>query len=171
MALSIPFEEYSKANYKMFKKANGMTSLFGVLNQTFKELTPPDLNEIEDERSTVVAQGKISNYTGRKENLHYFERNSMHINKSIVVIDILEYLFSSLENVQCIPMSSFLQYLSKKRSINILVQLLLIENSDLTKVILNFFNKHMKCDFTLSHLLENGIVEALILSLHTKNGK
>jgi hypothetical protein len=171
VALSIPFEEYSKANYKMFKKANGMTGLFGVLNQTFKELAPSDLNEIDDERSTVVAQGKISNYTGIKENLHYFERNSMHINKGIVIIDILEFLFSSLENVQCIPMSSFLHYISKKRSINILVQLLLIENHDLSKVILNFFNKHMKWHFTLSHLLENGIVEALMLSLHTQKWK
>ena len=170
VALSIPYLEHANANYKMFKKANGMTALFGILNQTFKEFEPIDESIIEDEK-TVVTLGKIANYTGIKENLHYFERNSMLINQGIVVINILYYLFGSLENLEVIPLPAFFQYLAKKRSTNVFIQLLFLENQDLNKVLLGFLIKHYTCDFTLFHLFENGAVEGLMLMLHTKNGR
>ena len=54
VALSIPFTEYSNANYKMFRKSNGMSALFGVLNSTFKELEDEkDLNS-SDEESQIL---------------------------------------------------------------------------------------------------------------------
>lgn len=170
VAISIPFPEYAKQNFKMFKKVNGMSALFGVLNSTFKELNNSNDDEIEDERSQVNTS-KISNYTGIKENLFYFERNSDHINKSIVIFNILNYLHGSMEDAQCVPIPSFIQYLNKKRSVNVIVQLMLLENEDLNKVILNFITKRLKCHYSLTNLLENGIVEALLLNLHTKNGK
>ena len=169
-AINIPFPEYAKANFKMFKKANGMSALFGILNTAFKELTPPEVLELSEEVEQLN-QPKMSNFTGIRENLSYFERNSVHINKSIVALNIIDHLYTLVDDANCIPLPSFLQYLSKKRSINILTQLLLIENNDLTKVLLNFFLKHSNCHFTLSNLLENGIVECLMLTLHTKNGR
>lgn len=87
----------------------------------------------------------------------------------------------------------------KKRSINVIIQLLLIENVDLTKVVLNFIlellackstprksktkeiaaaecdnsraSKHFGYTFALHNLVDNGLIEALMLSLHTRNGK
>ena len=143
VAISIPFPEYAKHNFKMFKKANGMSAIFGVLNSTFKELSSTDEDEIEDERSQVNTS-KISNYTGIKENLYYFERNSDHVNKSIVIINILNYLHGSIDDASCVPIPSFLQYLHKKRSVNVIVQLMLLENNDLNKVILSFITRNMK---------------------------
>lgn len=140
-AINIPFPEYAKANFKMFKKANGMSALFGILNTAFKELTPPEALELSEEVEQLN-QPKMSNFTGIRENLNYFERNSVHINKSIVAINIINHLYTLVEDSNCIPLPSFLQYLSKKRSTNVLTQLLLIENNDLTKVLLNFFLKH-----------------------------
>ena len=155
VALSIPFPEYAKANYKAFKKSNGMSALFGILNSSFKELEPDgDLTSSDEEHSEVYAV-KISNFTGIPENLNYFERNSMHICKGIVVINIIEYLMKLHKISNYVPLPSFLQYISKRRSVNALVQLLFIENQDLSKNVLNLFVKHFTCPFTLKNLYDN----------------
>lgn len=107
VALTIPFPDYASHNYKLFKKANGMTALFGILNTTFSELIPKE-SMIEDEQEECKA--KMTNFTGISENLDYFERNTVGINKCIVVINILESLHEHLVDPHTIPMPSFYQY-------------------------------------------------------------
>ena len=165
-ALCIPFEEYAKANYKMFKKANGLSTIFGMLNFTFKELLKRR-ESIENEIS--VANIKMSNFTGLKENLNYFERNSIEINQAIIIINILDRQLEKIDDFNCVPLPSFFQYLFKKRSINWILQLFLIENNDLIKVVTSFIFKHFKWQYSLSLLIENGLIEYLIFGMHTKS--
>jgi hypothetical protein len=113
----------------------------------------------------------MANFTGIKEMLNCFERNSIAVNKSIMVINILEKLHADIEDANIIPMPSFIQYCMKKRSINVLVQLLLLENIDLAKVLLNLIINYYSSQSSLAHLLENGLLEALMLHLHTRNGR
>jgi hypothetical protein len=49
-ALVVPYPEYAATNYKMFKKSNGMSAIFGVLNTTFIELKNRKEEIIEDEQ-------------------------------------------------------------------------------------------------------------------------
>ena len=94
-ALCIPFEEYAKANYKMFKKANGLSTLFGMLNFSFKEIARRRGsidNDIYEENS------RMANFTGIRENLHYFERNSTEVNHAIVIINILDQLLEKIDD-------------------------------------------------------------------------
>ena len=52
------------------------------------------------------------------------------------------------------------------------MQLIMLENVELTKVILNFIYKHYVCHYGLIRsLIENGIVEILMLTMHTRNAK
>ena len=164
-ALNIPFEEYSKANYKMFKKANGLSTIFGFLNFSFKELSKRSGSIDNDFYESC---DKMSNFTGIKENLNYFERNSVEICQAIVIINILDKLLEKIEDFNSVPLPSFFQYLSKKRSLNSILQLFLIENADLTKIVTSFIFKHFKCHYTLVLLTENNLIEFLILGMHTK---
>lgn len=87
-----------------------MSAVFGILNTTFKEIEPEDQYKLNDDNS-MPDKAKISNFTGIKENLAYFERNSVHINKSIVVVNILDIIMSNLDSLTLVPMPSFFQYL------------------------------------------------------------
>lgn len=149
----------------MFKKANGLSTLFGLLNLSFKELAKRRASVDND-----VYEGtyQISNFTGIKENLNYFERNSVEISQAIVIINILDKLLEKVEDFNSVPLPSFFQYLSKKRSINSIMQLFLIENTDLTKIVTSFIFKHFKCHYSLALLVENSLVEFLIFGMHTR---
>ena len=154
----------------MFKKANGMSALFGILNTAFTEFRPKE-DIIEDEK-TDLCSAKMTNFIGIEENLGYFERNSVAINKCIVIMNILDKLHEQIDDPNTIPMPSFYQYCMKKRSINVFMQLIMLENADLIKVILNFIYKHYICNYGLIKcLVENGIIEILMLTIHTRNGK
>ncbi|CAI2367775.1 unnamed protein product [Moneuplotes crassus] len=170
VSLSIPLNEYSRANYKSFKKANGMTAIFGVLNSTFKEFEiEPELNSSEE--GSEIYDVKMANYTGKLENLTFFERNSIHISKGILVVNIVNYLMEMIKFDNYVPLPAFINYIFKKRSINVLIMLLFIENVDLSKTVLNLFIEHFHTPFALKNLYDNGIIEGLVLNLPTKNSR
>lgn len=87
------------------------------------------------------------------------------------MLNIIDFLMSIHKVCNYIPLPSFTQYIFKKRSVNVLILLLFIENADLSKTVLNLFVKYYICSYSLKHLYDNGIVEALILNLHTKHSK
>ena len=85
-----------------------MSAIFGILNTTFTEFRPKE-DIIEDEK-TDQCNAKMTNFTGIDENLGYFERNAVAINKCIVIINILDKLHEHIDDPNTIPMPSFYQY-------------------------------------------------------------
>ena len=154
----------------MFMKANSMSAIFGIFNTAFTEFRPKDY--IIEDKKTDICSTKMANFIGIEENLGYFESNSIAINNCIVIMNILDKLHEQIDDPNTIPMPSFYRCCMKKKSINVFMQLIMFENSNLIKVILNFIYKHHVCKYGLIKcLVENGIIEILMLTIHTRNGK
>jgi hypothetical protein len=87
------------------------------------------------------------------------------ISQAILVIDILNVLVKTIDCYLCLPLPSILLQILSSNNLQSLTQALILENQDLTRVLLTFFGENFTNHYLLQKLLENGIVEFLVLCL------
>ena len=63
------------------------------------------------------------------------------------------------------PLPKNKQFLLQSQNIAVIVQLLLVENNDLTRCILVFILRHLDSHYALFQLRQSGVVEFLMLQL------
>ena len=105
------------------------------------------------------------NYTDYLPDVNFFFHNSMSINMSILAFQILDYIMQRPKNKNMYPLPKNKQFLLQTQNIAVIVQLLLVENNDLTRCILVFILRHLDSHYALFQLRQSGIVEFLMLQL------
>jgi hypothetical protein len=69
-----------------------------------------------------------------------------------------------------LPLPSNRQFIYDRASLCTLTQMLLLQNSDLTREVLIFIETHLNSHFAFFNLKNTGIIELLILCLSTSHG-
>ena len=156
---------YAKQNLNIFLSANGLKTTLGCFNFVFKEMLT------QENPAALRKKTTSSNFTTSKTNSVYFSRNNEEINISITVLKILELLFQRNSQRDLIPLPIVLKYTTQEEILGIIVQSLLIENSDLTREVLKFISTHLRCHYSLTCFKKTGFIELLIMALGSKNAE
>ena len=67
---------------------------------------------------------------------------------AILALKTFDLIFSNMQFIDNLPMSSNREYLLQKHSLATLTQTILLENADLTREVLVFIEKHMSDHYT-----------------------
>lgn len=67
---------------------------------------------------------------------------------AILALKTFDLIFSNMQFIDNLPMSSNREYLLQKHSLATLTQTILLENADLTREVLIFIEKHMSDHYT-----------------------
>ena len=108
------------------------------------------------------------NYTTTIQQRGIFKNNSKDVNIAILAFTILDFFMSLPKNRQDDPLSKSKKFILSKQNIAVIVQLLMIENTNLVRCILKFIYIHFKSAIALEAIKDSGIVEFLILLLDNK---
>ena len=78
----------------------------------------------------------------------YFRRNSRNVNLALLSLKIFDLIFSQMQFSDNMPMSSNRNYLLQEHMLATLTQTIMLENSDLTREVLIFIEKHLSDHYT-----------------------
>jgi len=88
----------------------------------------------------------------------------------ILSLKILDLIFIAMQFSDHLPLPSNRRFIYEKESLGTLTAMLILKNSDLTREVLIFIEKHLNTHFAFFILKTTGIIELLILCLSTRNG-
>ena len=111
------------------------------------------------------------NFTVNRTHLLYFRRNSKNVNLALLSLKIFDLIFTNMQFIDNLPMSRNRAYLLQEHALATLTQTILLENSDLTREVLIFIEKHLSDHYTFYQLRQTGMIEFLILCLSTRNNQ
>ena len=126
------------------------------------------INHARDEEETILsasADPQIVNYTKTIKNKQIFQGNSESVNIAILALSILDFIMWQPKNRNDYPMSKSKSFLLQKSNIAVMLQLLLLENTELTRCVMKFIYFHLRSDYALEMIKSSGIVEFAILLL------
>ena len=78
----------------------------------------------------------------------YFRRNTRNVNLALLSLKIFDLIFSQMQFSDNMPMSSNRNYLLQEHMLATLTQTIMLENSDLTREVLIFIEKHLSDHYT-----------------------
>ena len=186
--------EIAKQNLRKFVKAGGFQVLLNCMNIVFQDLENSNnlnlfkhsLDQDSEQKELLVARKTILssmvnkkdleadldliNFTNSKTNSHYFKRNSRNVSIGILSLKILDLVFRSMQFSDHMPEPSNRKFIFDPKSLSSLTQMLILQNSDLTREVLIFIETHLNSHFAFFKLKNSGMIEFLILCLSTKNG-
>lgn len=88
------------------------------------------------------------NFTVNKTHKMYFQRNSKNVNMAILSLKIFDLIFTNMQFIDNLPMSSNRSYMLQSHSLATLTQTILLDNGDLTREVLIFIEKHLSDHYT-----------------------
>ena len=88
---------------------------------------------------------------------------------AILALKIFDLIFNNMQFIDNLPMSCNREYMLQQHSLATLTQTILLENSDLTREVLIFIEKHLSDHYTFYLMRQTGMIEFLILCLSTRN--
>lgn len=88
------------------------------------------------------------NFTANKSHRMYFSRNSMNACLAILSLKIFDLVFTNMQFIDNSPMSSNRQYMLRRQTLATLTWTIMLENSDLTREVLIFIEKHLSDHYT-----------------------
>ena len=109
---------------------------------------------------------KMMNYTAYLPDVNFFYNNTMNINMAILAFQILDYIMQRPKNKNMYPLPKNKQFLLQSQNIAVIVQLLLVDNNELTRCVLVFILEHLDSHYALFQLRQSGIVEFLMLQIN-----
>ena len=116
-------------------KGNGLAILHNCLNLVFTEIGSPSL---------VVEE---VNFTTSMTNTRFFKRNALNISVGILGLKILDLIFRQMTFIDHVPLPSNREFIMKPSTLATLTQMLVLQNTDLTREVLIFIETHLNNHF------------------------
>ena len=113
----------------------------------------------------------MENFTNSATNSRYFKRNSINVCHGILVLKIFDQISKKVKLASHLPLPSNLAYMLQNEALATLTQLLMLQNDDMTREILQFFENHLESHYALFKLKNSGLIEFLILCLSSRNAE
>lgn len=117
------------------------------------------------------SQTHTHNFTSSATNSRYFAVNTPNVSMGILCLKILDLIFIAMPFNDHVPLPSNRKFIYEEETLATLTAMLILENSDLTREVLIFIEKHMNTHYAFFNLKKTGIIELLMLCLSTRNGE